>query len=193
MRHALVAALFLTAIPGLVSAEDVDVDPDSQPDTVSMRLGAWSIGPSIGVVSALTDPLLSQDPQLLSLSLAQTIRFGTNWDLGLDAGWWAPGGNWGGSATLAYVFGAGAFQPFIGAGAGLRALDYENESFSRGLGVEGTVHAGLYLDVMDHLQLRVRAPWRFIANSNREQVAGLDVALLFSSPLRKTTVRRLSY
>jgi hypothetical protein len=32
-----------------------------------------------------------------------------------------------------------------------------------------------------------------IANSHGDQAAGLDVALLFSSPLRKTKVRELTY
>jgi hypothetical protein len=59
--------------------------------------------------------------------------------------------------------------------------------------VEGLVHAGLYLDVLDNMQLRVRVPYRFIANSHRDQAAGLDVALLFSSSMRKTKVRKLNY
>lgn len=191
MRHVFLASILFASVPALVHAEDVNIN--NRPDTVSMRLGAYSFGPSVGVVSALTDPLLSQDPQLLSLSLAQVIRFGSHWDLGIDVDWWIPGGNWGGGMTVAYVLGTGVFQPFLGAGAGIRALDYDDQSFSSGLGTELTLHAGMYLDVLDHLQMRVRVPWRYIANSNREQVVGLDVALLFSSPQRKTTVRRLLY
>jgi hypothetical protein len=81
----------------------------------------------------------------------------------------------------------------VGAGAGLRSLDYEGEPFGKGLGIEGLVHAGIYLDVLDNLQLRVRVPYRVIANSHKDQAAGLDVALLFSSHMRKTKVRKLNY
>jgi hypothetical protein len=191
MRHVFLASLLFVSAPALIHAEDVNIN--SRPDTVALRLGAYSVGPSAGVVSALTDPLLSQDPQLLSLSLAQVIRFGTSWDLNIDLDVWVPGGHWGGGVSAAYVFGSGPFQPFLGAGGGMRAVDYDGKSFGRGLGTEGVAYAGLYLDVLDHLQMRMRMPWRFIANSHNEQVVGIDIAMLFSSPHRRTSVRRLVY
>jgi hypothetical protein len=95
--------------------------------------------------------------------------------------------------SVSYLFGNAAFRPFVGAGAGLRSLDYKGEKFGDGLGVEGLVHAGLYLDVLDNLQLRVRVPYRVIANSHKDQAAGLDISLLFSSGMRKTKVRKLTY
>jgi hypothetical protein len=130
---------------------------------------------------------------LPSISLAQSIRFKENWDLGIDADWWVPGSNWGGTVAVSYLFGNAAFRPFVGAGAGLRSLDYDGEPMGKGLGVEGLVHVGVYLDVLDNLQMRVRVPYRVIANSHGDQAAGLDVTLLFSSSQRKTRVRKLTY
>jgi hypothetical protein len=41
-------------------------------------------------------------------------------------------------------------------------------------------------------KLRVRVPYRVIANSHKDQAAGLDISLLFSSGMRKTKVRKLT-
>lgn len=184
-------ALMLAATPALVQAEDVNLN--NRPETTSVALSQFALGPGIGVLGAVAGDMGDISEQFLSLSLANSIRFRQNWDLGIDIDWWAPGNNWGGTMAVSYLIGNAAFRPFIGAGAGLRSLDYEGEKFGKGLGVEGLVQAGLYLDVLDNLQLRVRVPYRVIANSHKDQAAGLDVALLFSSPLRKTNVRKLTY
>jgi hypothetical protein len=181
----------LVAVPALVRAEDVNLN--SFPETTTVALSQYSAGPGIGVVGVVGGDLTEVSEQFLSLSLAQSIRFQDNWDLGIDAEWWIPGSNFGGTMAVSYLFGNGAFRPFVGAGAGLRSVDYEGEPLGKGLGVEGLLQAGLFLDVLDNLQLRVRVPYRVIANSHGDQTAGLDVALLFSSPLRKTKVRKLTY
>jgi hypothetical protein len=178
-------------LAGAASAEDVDLT--ERADTSIVSLAPYSIGPAVGVVGAVDGDMSQISQQFLSVSIAQSIRYREQWDLGLDLDWWAPGNNFGGNMSISYVFGNGALQPFVGAGAGIRSLDYEGEPLGKGLGVEGLVQAGLFLDVMDNLQMRVRLPYRFIANSHRDQAAGLDVALLFSSPLRKTKVRKLTY
>jgi hypothetical protein len=191
MRLASVLILALAAAPALVRAEDVNLN--SRPETTTVALSRYSAGPGIGVLGAVSGDMTQISEQFLSLSLSQSIRFRENWDLGIDADWWVPGNNFGGTMAVSYLFGNAAFRPFVGAGAGLRSLDYEGEPFGKGLGVEGLVHAGLYLDVLDNMQLRVRVPYRVIANSHKDQAAGLDVALLFSSSMRKTKVRKLSY
>jgi hypothetical protein len=191
MRLASVLILALAAAPALVRAEDVNLN--SRPETTTVALSRYSAGPGIGVLGAVSGDMTQISEQFLSLSLSQSIRFRENWDLGIDADWWVPGNNFGGTMAVSYLFGNAAFRPFVGAGAGLRSLDYEGEPFGKGLGVEGLVHAGLYLDVLDNMQLRVRVPYRVIANSHKDQAAGLDVALLFSSSMRKTRVRKLTY
>lgn len=193
MRIQLLSAAFALALaaPSFVAAEDVNLS--SRPETTTVALSQYAIGPGVGVLGAVSGDLTDISEQFLSLTLAQSIRFRENWDLGLDLDWWAPGNNWGGAMSVSYLFGSATFRPFVGAGAGLRSLDYDGEPFGKGLGVEGLVQAGLFLDVLDNLQMRVRVPYRFIANSHRDQAAGLDVSLLFSSPLRKTRVRKLTY
>jgi hypothetical protein len=178
-------------LAGAAAAEDVNLN--NRADTSVVSLAPYSIGPSIGVVGAVDGDLTEISEQFLSLSLTQTVRFNETWDLAIDLDWWAPGNNFGGDMSVSYVFGTSALQPFVGVGAGLRSLDYKGEPLGKGLGVEGLVQAGIYLDVMDNMQMRVRVPYRYIANSHGDQAAGLDIALLFSSPLRKTKVRKLTY
>lgn len=189
----LVAPLFalVAFIPAVSQAEDVNLN--SRPETTTVALSRYSIGPGVGVVSSVAGDMTRISEQFLSLSLSQSIRFRENWDLGIDADWWVPGSNFGGTMAVSYLIGNAAFRPFVGVGAGLRSLDYDGEPMGKGLGVEGLVHAGVYLDVLDNMQMRVRVPYRFIANSYRDQAAGLDVALLFSSSMRKTKVRKLEY
>lgn len=186
-----VFALVLAAAPALVRAEDVNLN--SFPETTTVALSRYAVGPGVGVVGVLGGDLTEVSEQFLSLSLAQSVRFRENWDLGIDAEWWVPGSNFGGTMAVSYLFGDAAFRPFVGAGVGLRSVDYDREPFGKGLGVEGLIHGGLYLDVLDNMQMRVRVPYRFIANSHGDQAAGLDVALLFSSSLRKTKVKKLTY
>jgi hypothetical protein len=191
MRFA--APLFLLALTSAaVTAQAEDVNLNSRPETTTVALSRYALGPGIGVVGSVSGDMTEISEQFLSLSLSQSIRFRDNWDMALDLEYWAPGSNWGGTMAVSYLIGNAAFRPFIGAGVGLRTLDYD-EPFGKGLGAEGLVHAGMYLDVLDNLQMRVRVPYRFIANSHRDQAAGLDVALLFSSSMRKTKVRKLEY
>jgi hypothetical protein len=141
MRLASVLILALAAAPALVRAEDVNLN--SRPETTTVALSRYSAGPGIGVLGAVSGDMTQISEQFLSLSLSQSIRFRENWDLGIDADWWVPGNNFGGTMAVSYLFGNAAFRPFVGAGAGLRSLDYEGEPFGKGLGVEGLVHAGL--------------------------------------------------
>lgn len=191
---ALFAPLFALALaaPARLHAEDVNLN--SHPETTTVALSQYSIGPGLGVVGGTAGDMSDRlSKQLLSLSLAQSIRFQENWDLGIDAEYWVPRDNYGLSMTLSYLIGNAAFRPFIGAGAGIRSLDYKGEPMGDGLGMEGLIHAGVYLDVLDNLQMRVRVPYRIIANSHGDQAIGLDIALLFSSSQRKTKVRKLTY
>jgi hypothetical protein len=190
---AFIAPLFALVALTPTAAQAEDVNLNNYPETTTVALSRYSVGPGIGVVGSVAGDMTRISDQFLSLSVSQSIRFRDNWDLGIDAEYWAPGSNFGGTMAVSYLIGNAAFRPFVGVGAGLRSLDYPDEAFGKGLGVEGLVHAGIYLDVLDNMQMRVRVPYRFIANSHRDQAAGLDVALLFSSSMRKTTVRKLQY
>ena len=190
-RFGMISALMLSAFAGLASAEDVNLT--SRPETTTVALSAYAVGPGIGVLGAVDGDLNEVSDQFLSLSIAQSVRFRENWDLGMDLDWWAPGNNFGGALSLSYLIGNAAVKPFLGVGAGIRSIDYEGEPLGKGLGAEASVYAGVYLDVLDNLQLRVRVPYRFIANSHRDQAAGLDLALLFSSSMRTTKVKKLNY
>jgi hypothetical protein len=185
------APAFALLLAAGAHAEDVNLN--SHADTTVVALGQYAIGPGIGALGAVSGDMSDISKQFLSLTLAQSIRFRENWDLGLDVDYWAPRNNWGGTMSISYLFGNAAFRPFVGAGAGLRSIDYENEPFGNGLGVEALVHAGVYLDVLDNMQLRVRVPYRVIGNTHNDQAAGLDVSLLFSTDMRKTKVRKLTY
>ncbi len=185
--------LFALALAAPVRVHAEDVNLNSHPETTTVALSRYSIGPGLGVVGATSGDMADISKQLLSLSLVQSIRFQENWDLGIDAEFWTPRDNYGLTMSASYLFGNAAFRPFIGAGAGIRSLDYKGEPMGDGLGVEGLVQAGLYLDVLDNMQLRVRVPYRVIANSHGDQAVGLDISLLFSSSQRKTKVRKLTY
>ena len=187
------APIALAALALAAPARAEDVNLNTRPETTSVSLARYAVGPGLGGVGAVDGDLTRISEQFLSLSFSNSIRFREHWDLGIDVAWWAPGSNFGGNMAISYLIGNAAVRPFLGAGVGLRSLDYEGEPMGKGLGAEGLVHAGIFLDVLDNLQLRMRVPYRFIANSHRDQTAGLDVSLLFSSPLRKTTVRKLNY
>jgi hypothetical protein len=191
MRYSSILALTGFFCLGTALAEDVDLN--NRADTSIVSLAPYSIGPGVGIAGRVAGDMNQISEQFLTLSIAQTVRFRDQWDLGIDLDWWLPGNNFGGDLSVSYVFGTGAVQPFVGVGAGIRSLDYKNEPMGKGLGAEGLLQAGIFLDVMDNMQMRVRVPYRFIANSHGDQSAGLDIALLFSSPLRKTKVRKLSY
>lgn len=177
---------------GLGLARGENLNLNETPETTSVALSPYCLGGGLGVLGAVTSDLSNNSNAYLKLTIAQSFRIQDHWDVGLDLDWWLPGNNLGGTVNLDYVFGSGPFRPFIGAGVGMQNIDYYNK-FGQGFGGEGTAHAGIYFDIMDELQLRVRVPYHFVANANLDQATGLDIALLFSSPHRNTHVKKLKY
>jgi hypothetical protein len=189
------SVLTLTAVLALaghgVMAEDLNLN--TKADTVVSYISPYSIGLGGGVISSLNDELIDESPAFLKLSVSQSIHFQERWMAGLDLDWLAPGNNWGGDLTLDYLLATGNFKPFIGAGGGFRYFDKTGSSFGNDIGASGTVHAGMLLDVLDELQLRIRVPFHVVANTAGDRGVGVDVAFLFSSPLRNTKIKKLQY
>jgi hypothetical protein len=184
-------AAFLAFAGPKAMAEELNLN--EKPDTVTASLSPYSFGLGGGVISSLNDELSDRSPTFLKLTVTQSIQFQDHWVAGLDLDWMLPGQNWGGDLTLDYLLATGNFKPFIGAGGGFRIFDKLGSSFGNDIGASGTVHAGMLLDVLDELQLRVRVPFHVVANTAGDRGVGVDVAFLFSSPLRNTKVKKLKY
>ncbi len=185
----LAAAMALTG--RTVMAEELNLN--EKPDTVVASLAPYSFGLGGGVLSSLNTELSDLSPTFLKLSVVQSINFQEHWIAGLDLDWMLPGQNWGGDLTLDYLLATGPFKPFIGGGGGFRYFDKKGSSFGNDIGASGTVHVGMILDVLDEMQLRIRVPYHVVANTAGDHGVGVDVAFLFSSPLRNTKVKKLKY
>jgi hypothetical protein len=190
MRYAFLAVA-LASFCGLARAENLNLN--AQPETTTVGLSPYALGLGVGVLMPVNEELMDRDPAFLKLSIAQSLRFHEHIELGMDLDWWLPGTNLGGSVNIDYVLGKGAFRPFIGAGVGLQYVDHPSYKFGDNFGAQGTAHVGMLFDVLDELQLRIRVPFHFVANLDMDRAAGLDIALLFSSPQRTTRVRKLKY
>lgn len=189
-RAYLSAFLLCAALAPAANAEDVDTS--NHPDTVRAYLAPYTFGFGVGAISAINGELAEESEVFLKLSVAQMVRFGRYLALGLDLDWFAPGSNWGGDMSLNFLMGSASFKPFVGAGAGIHYFD-TGENFGQGLGPSGLVHAGLLLNVSDEVQARVRVPFHFVANKQEDRGVGLDLAILFGSPLRSARVKKLLY
>lgn len=181
----------MTLLSQTVRAEDVDLT--EKPETTSVSLSPYSLGLGAGVITALNPELKDRSPAFMKMSIIQSITFQERWNMGLDLDWMVPGMNWGGELTVDYLMAKGAFQPFIGAGAGIRYFNKRGTDFGQDIGSSGTVHFGMLLDVLDELQLRIRVPFHIVGNEAGDRGVGLDVGFLFSSPHRTTHVRKLKY
>ena len=191
MRSALTLSSFCLLM-GISHAENVNLN--EKPETTSVYLTPYAVGPGVGVISAMNRKMLDQSTAFLKVSLAQTWRFQEHWDAGFDIDVWFPASNYGGFLNLDYVFGAGGFRPFLGAGVGMQYVDdpsYNN--FGKGLGAAAQVMVGAYIDVTEGMHLRIRAPFEIVGNSGKDAGAGIDAALLFSFPQYNPTVKKLKY
>jgi|GEM_PF-761951 len=171
-------------------AEDLNLK--ETPETTSVSLSPFSFGAEIGGLFALNSELRDQNEAYLELGVATSILFAEQFAVGLHYDWFIPGSSQGGGLTLDYLLGSGAFRPFIGAGLGLHYSD-NGQKFGDAFGIAGAGHIGLIFDVLDELQLRIRAPLILVGNNYGDKLAGLDFALLFSGPHRKTKVKKLTY
>jgi len=191
IRTLALAALLGTAAAA-PSARAEDLNLNEKPDTVQASLSPYSLGLGAGAISAVNDELSNRSAAFLKLSVIQSLQFTDHMAAGLDLDWMLPGQNWGGELTVDYLMLTGAIKPFVGVGGGIRYWDKAG-SFGDNFGAAGSVHAGLLLDVLDELQLRIRVPYHVVADKDMDQGLGIDVGFLFSSPLRTTKVKKLKY
>ena len=187
-RILLLLALAAAAVTPL-RAEDLNLN--ERPDTQTVSLSPYSLGLAGGALAAMNDELMDISEQFLKLSVIQSIVFQERWSLNLDADWLLPGKNLGLDLSADYLLATGGFKPFLGAGGGIRYFD--RATLGEGLGSSITAHAGMLLDVLDEMQLRIRVPFHYVLNEDRDMGVGIDVGVLFSSPLRTTRVKKLKY
>lgn len=189
-RFLFLPLLALAALP--VAAEDLNLN--EKPDTVKVALSPYSLGIGAGAIAALNPELKNESEMFFKVSVIQSIALNDFVTVGLDLDWLFPGANWGGALNLDYTMPVGrGLKPFIGVGAGMNSFDKSGQDFGQGFGPSATVHAGLLLDVMDELQLRIRVPFTIVADHDGDRTVGLDIGLLFSSPHRNTKVKKLVY
>jgi hypothetical protein len=188
----LTLAAILGLAQGTVRAEELNLNEKA--DTIqAASLSPYSFGFGGGVISALNDELIDRSPAFMKLSIIQSITFQEHFNMGLDLDWMLPGQNWGADLSLDYLLATGPFKPFLGLGGGFRYFDKRGSDFGHDIGAAGTVHAGMLIDVMDELQLRIRVPFHVVANDAGDRGVGIDIGFLFSSPLRTTKVKKLKY
>ncbi|HKP94703.1 MAG TPA: hypothetical protein VJ385_03000 [Fibrobacteria bacterium] len=193
MKMRLLTLAAMMALAGRpVKAEDLNLN--EKPDTVQAPLSIYSFGLGAGVVSSINHELRDESPAFLKLSVLQSFIFADHWNIGLDMDWMLPGQNWGGDLSLDFLpLATGGIKPFVGAGGGFRYFDKHGSDFGHDVGASATVHAGVILDVLEELQMRIRVPYHVVANDAEDRSVGLDVGFLFSSPHRKTKVKKLIY
>jgi hypothetical protein len=184
--------LTLISLAGLdARAEDLNIN--EKPDTVRVSLSPYSLGVGAGAIAALNPELKNESEMFMKVSVIQSIALNDLFNVGLDLDWLFPGANWGGTLNLDYTAPMQHFKPFIGVGAGMSFFDKNDQAFGKGFGPSVTVHAGLLMDIMDELQLRVRVPFTVVADHDGDRTVGVDIGLLFSSPHRNTKVKKLVY
>jgi hypothetical protein len=176
-----------------LDARAEDLNLNEKPDTVRVSLSPYSLGVGAGAVAALNPELRDNESEMfMKISIIQSVAINEMLNVGLDLDWLFPGSNWSGLINLDYTAPMQHFKPFIGVGAGMSYFD-KGERFGNGFGPAASVHAGILLDVMDELQLRVRVPFTVVANHDGDRTVGVDIGLLFSSPHRNTKVKKLVY
>ncbi len=184
------AAVLSLGAPQWVQAEELNLK--ETPETTTVALSPFSFGPELGGLFALNEELRDKSEAFLELGVATSAIFADHFALGANVDWLLRGSSFGGGITLDYILGQGAFRPFFGVGIGLQYLD-NGLKFGDAFGVSGTLHPGILFDITDALQLRLRVPITMVTNQNFDQLAGVDFALLFSSPHRTTRVKKLNY
>lgn len=185
----LLMVLAFTIAP-LVHSEELNLNEKA--DTTTLVLNPLAYGLTVGGLAALSDDLRDESETFLELGLDASILFADHFNMGIQFNWLLPGQSKGGSLTLDYLLGQGAFRPFFGAGVGIQYMD-TGLKFGDAFGIAGRGQVGILFDVMDEMQLRLRVPIFMIGNRNNDQLIGVDFSFLFSGPHRHTKVKKLTY
>ncbi len=155
-----------------------------------VSLKPYSAGVQVGALGALNDDLADYSGQFLEFSFIQQFEVSPRVNMFLDLDYMLPDNNFGGRLGGDYLFASGGFRPFVGMGIGMHYFEKDG-GLAESFGPSATAHFGFLFDVMDEVQLRVRVPYLFVLNKSRDNLAGLEIGMLFSSPHRKTRVQKL--
>ncbi len=150
----------------------------------------YSAGFAGGAFTAMNDELREKSDNFLKLSFANNIALSDQLNFFMDLNYFGPGNNYGGDVGMDFILPTGRFQPFLGMGVGFHHFDKKG-TFGENIGVSGTIHLGFLVRLTDMVTLRVRAPFHFVANVDRDYLAGIDIGFLFSDRLWKT--KKLTY
>jgi hypothetical protein len=176
---------------GAVCLNIVYATDDSERGVPSSPLTIWSAGIGAGGVVALNDELRAQSEQLLKLSFLNSIYITDRVNLFCDLDWFGPGSNFGADLGADFLLMDGRFRPFLGLGAGAHYFEKNGNNFGRNFGPSITAHIGFVLDVTERVHVQVRLPVYLVANTTRDQAAGVEIGMLFSRPYRY--VKKLKY
>lgn len=153
-------------------------------------LTTYSGGLGIGGNVAMNDELRDQSKNFLNVSFINTVYYKKHLDFFFDATWYAPGLNFGADIGIDLLLSETDFKPFFGVGIGAAYFN-KSDNFGDNVGPSGTVHFGFLFDINDAVQVRFRIPYRYVANENRDNMAGIEVGFLFSDRYKK--VNKLNY
>ncbi|MDG5816700.1 hypothetical protein QA601_16505 [Chitinispirillales bacterium ANBcel5] len=155
-------------------------------------LKIYSGGIGVGAMVPLEQDVDSPSQQLLRVSFINSWHFREHVSLFLDVNWFAPGLNVGADAGFDFLLSTSYFRPFFGFGIGAHHFESdEHDDFRSNFGPSATAHIGFELDITETVQVRARVPYYVVLNEERNHGAGLDIGVMFTSPLRR--VRKLNY
>jgi len=183
MRKFLLALIII--VSGSLAADSSEKGVPTSP------LVVYSGGIGAGSIFSLNDELSDESEQFLKLSFINSIHLQNNISMFLDLDWFIPGDNYGADLGFDFFLSQSAFRPLIGLGVGAHSFDKKGSDFGQTIGMSGTAHLGFLLDLTENMQIRVRVPYHFVANSTRDHAVGLDIGFLFSDKFRK--VKKLNY
>lgn len=153
-------------------------------------LKIYSAGIGVGALRAANSELKDVSRNILKLSYTSSYTIVENMAMFLDIDYLLPKNHFGGDIGFDFVFASNSFRPFAGAGVGGHYINREND-FGDDFGPSLTAHFGFALDLNENVAVRFRAPYHIILNESSDQMAGIDIAFLFSSKYKN--VRKLNY
>ncbi|KMQ52893.1 hypothetical protein CHISP_0114 [Chitinispirillum alkaliphilum] len=180
--------LFLALVLGLTVGA---VEPQAREGRKTTPLKIYSGGIGAGAMLDLDSEADAFSGQLFRLSFVNMWQFREHVALFADVNWFGPGRNFGADAGFDFLLSSSSLKPFLGFGIGAHHFESDEGSFSTDFGPSATLHIGFLLDITETVQVRMRLPYYVVLNEANNHGAGLDIAVMFTSPLSR--VRRIHY